>query len=264
MKRASLAAVALLLAPVVSWANNILEDSYTFPVISKTAGVAGTQWLTELCISNPSDQQLNIKFVAVKNGEWWNVMGYYFLPQESHCWQDAVASVFSDTGSMGLLLSAPSDMNPGVEDRRFAASVKIYNNASSGTYGQEIPPVSPRNPWALLSGSTALIPGIQNHGVAGQSGFRTNIGLFNSGGETDTVEVYLHSDNGNLLWSRQVSLDGYSLTQFAVPSSISVHDGIVTVVVDGPSPVIAYASIVDNRTGDGSLRNTYIDIGPAR
>ena len=90
---------------------------------------------------------------------------------------------------------------------------------------------------------------------ASDSGFRTNIGFLNAGMGTVEVNADLYSGDGTFLGTVTVSLEGLEQRQitnaFEMVTDSSVDVGYAVVWTDTPGgSFYAYASVVDNQTGD--------------
>jgi hypothetical protein len=111
-------------------------------------------------------------------------------------------------------------------------TTRTYTTSSHGTLGQFVPPGTP-------SSAPATLLGIEN-----DSRFRTNIGIIAPA--TSTVRFIAYDAWGNEVWRNDVAAQG--LTQFPLPVSLLV--GRVTAEVIAGGPVVTYASVVDNVSGD--------------
>ncbi|MDQ6800920.1 MAG: M36 family metallopeptidase [Acidobacteriota bacterium] len=111
-------------------------------------------------------------------------------------------------------------------------TTRTYTTSGHGTYGQFVPPGVP-------SSAPATLIGIEN-----DSRFRTNIGLIAPA--ASTVRFIAYDASGNEVWRNDVAAQG--LTQFPLPVSLPI--GRVTAEVLAGGPVVPYASVVDNVSGD--------------
>ena len=89
-------------------------------------------------------------------------------------------------------------------------------------------------------------------GLEESAAFRTNLGLVNTSTETTTVTVELAAASGATVGTVIRTLLPRSMVQIAAPFAAwgGVIDGRATVTSD--HGVIAYASVVDNATGDAT------------
>jgi hypothetical protein len=117
---------------------------------------------------------------------------------------------------------------------------------ATGTYGQGVPGRSPS--YALGNGDRAAL--IQ---LSGNPHYRTNIGFSSLSPVTTTVDLELLRNDGTSLGSRAVTLQPYGFTQLNDMLSGSGSTGTAYAVAHSGhahARYFAYASVVDNRTGD--------------
>jgi len=128
-------------------------------------------------------------------------------------------------------------------------SSRTYNLGAGATYGQFVPAQMLHD--ALLSGETALLPQIST-----SDSYRTNLGFSETRGADASVRVSLFNETGDMLGQGTFDVPALGHLQVnnifsALGVSGDVYIAYATVeVVDGAGGVLAYASVVDNRTGD--------------
>ena len=142
------------------------------------------------------------------------------------------------------------------------ANARIYNNQIAedrGTFGQFEPGML--RSQALQQG---LLVGVGNIGangaasVGGQS-FRTNIGFFNPNDPPTTVALELRDSNGNILSNATVTLAPWMQEQIPLSGTTGVFSDFngdiptATVFFLSGNPIFAYASVIDNVSGDASF-----------
>ena len=230
-----------------------LDTAYRFPVVAKVLGQAGTDWRTEACVTNLADGPIEIR-VALE-GSPPHVRYVELNGHQTVCSEDVVAELFQltdYTGWMSFLIEQWDHVAKALP--AITASVKIYNDTSQGTYGQEIQPIHFCNGVDELEAYFGIVSGVQNWGVPGESGFRTNIGATPLGlfGPFQVVTVEVRGPNGASRWREQFELDHFHSHQFSLPPSVVVYDGYLT--IRSERRMAAWVSIVDNRTGDGIFR----------
>ena len=130
-------------------------------------------------------------------------------------------------------------------DQPIVATSRTYNQTATGTLGQSLDAVQTAD--TLTTGATGIIPY-----VTASSAFRTNVGVVNTGTTAATVTVTTRGTDGSALGSYQRVVAAGSYDQVSLASAIGVtpFTGYVTVRVDSGSGLWAFASIVDNATGD--------------
>ncbi|HEU4886888.1 MAG TPA: IPT/TIG domain-containing protein [Thermoanaerobaculia bacterium] len=136
------------------------------------------------------------------------------------------------------------------------ASSRTFNATANGTFGQSIPAIPFANfVGSALAGGTAPVLSLQQ--IANSDRYRSNLGIVEGSGQPVSLLVSVFGGDGAKLTSFPVNLNGGEHTQlngFLANQGIRVDDGRVEVsVVSGEGKVTAYASVLDNRTGDPLL-----------
>src|SRR5205085_9391395 len=127
----------------------------------------------------------------------------------------------------------------------------------SGTLGQFIPaiPFGSFIGRALDANHAATVLGLQQ--IAQNDTYRTNVGVVEASGQPVTVLISAFDAGGNKLLDFPLDLKGgeqRQLNSFLAQNKISLSDGRLEVkVTSGDGKVTAYASVVDNKSGDPLL-----------
>jgi hypothetical protein len=154
---------------------------------------------------------------------------------------------FGFTGTAALRLTATAG--------QIVVTSRTFNDDPSGTYGQTVPAV-PVEQATVFGDQVSLIQLSRSADTA--VGFRTNIAVVNTTGETITAEIDLYHADGTYVGTVTVDLQPYDYQQvndvFAHAGALDVADGyaVVRTTTEGGA-FIAYASVVDNRSGDAVL-----------
>ncbi len=222
-----------------------LPTARFIPAAARATGAADTYWVTDLAIANltGSVAVCNLAYLAKNqaNGNPLNT-SLVLAAGEQQLLADVLASLFElESGNGALRITAS---HPDVK-----ATSRTYNAAgAAGTYGQFIP---------ASSRDQALEPGVVGSLLQLQENadFRSNIGLLNTTELTVQVEVDLYLGSGNLVGVRTETLLPFEMVQvdriFATVGAGTVDSGFATVkVLTADGKVMAYASVVDNRSGD--------------
>lgn len=147
---------------------------------------------------------------------------------------DVVASLFGRTG-FGTVLAELSG--------NLVATSRTSTSSGNGTYGQFVP----FGPVALLDGPRELLH------IERSSAFRTNLGAINSGDLDEVIRFTLYDAAGHALGSTDRHVGPLRVIQFSLDelTASPIVDGRVEVeVVAGNGHALAWASVVDNTTGD--------------
>ncbi len=220
------------------------------PAAAHVPGYSGTVWVTDLEIHNPGPTPAGFAVELLKasqgnptpQGAGFTLDPGTSLKLADVLWEGAAAFNHPGSATLRITQSAGSVM----------ATQRTYNNQPSGTYGQFIPG---------LPASAAIGPGQQAR-LAGLSqsadlntGFRTNLGLANASAREIAVVFSLYRSDGFLLGRQSRTLGAYAFIQignvFNLVSTQGVAEGFIVLetATDGGA-FFAYASVVDNRSGD--------------
>lgn len=231
------------------------------PVFGSADGVGGSQWRTDLRVFNTSHSQTAT--VAV---EWFprgssemtaaELTTLTIEPRGSAFFSDSMAALLpGQTGIGAVRLTSNTPI---------AASARVYNMGAvaDGTFGQAVPGLS-----RCAAMSRGVLPGLTNNDGT-NSGFnaRTNIGFFNPTGETVTVQLRMNNSTGTELATRTITLAPWAQMQMPLLAnsggvfdvSDNLRSGTLSFHANGD--VYAYASVVDNVTGDATTLLPQIDL----
>jgi chitodextrinase len=227
-----------------------------FHAAAHNPGVNNTVWLTDAQIFNPDAVNTIEVRLAFLEGGRANLdpdeVAIAIGPRQAVFLADIVAGVFglAQAGSIRLASDSP-----------FFASSRTYNigDGESGTYGQYIAAASsddamPQGILLLASNDPAL------------AGSRTNVGFVNPALTVASIGVSIYdADAGVLLGSTSLSLPPLGFEQlnniFAVVGQQSSVRRNATVEFLATAPVLAYASVVDNTSGDAIFVTPRTDTG---
>ena len=124
---------------------------------------------------------------------------------------------------------------------------RTYNQLAPGqTYGQNYDGAEPDD--ALLSaGQSAWLPQLAQNAL-----FRTNIGITNTSNASANVTLALFDTQGDRVWSGSRDLGAGEFYQYDQPFNAvgGMEQGYATVTVNSGSGITAYASVIDQATGD--------------
>jgi uncharacterized repeat protein (TIGR01451 family) len=167
---------------------------------------------------------------------------------------NGVLLIVPSSGNAGTSIGGlvPEGTVPNVSVQTVAvASSRTYNVTSTGTLGQFIPAI----PFASFIDKNAAALSLQQ--VAQNDAFRTNLGLVEGSGSPATVLLSVFSSAGGKLLEQSVDLkpnEQKQLNSFLAANGVTIADGRVEVkVTSSTGKVTAYASVVDNKTGDPLL-----------
>lgn len=220
--------------------------AYWLPVASHATGAASSQWRTDLTMLNRSALASAIEVRLFTSGGMLSrsatvAGGAQEILEDVVGW---VSPSYSGSGAIQVCAGQPLF----VTSRTFnlvAAGAACY---PGGTFGQLYDSIE--GGGGLGSGQSGWLPGLSEN-VA----FRSNIGLTNTGTSPATVTVTLHNGSGTQIGSYQVTLNPGEWKQENQPfrskaGQTSLDKGFAKVTVTAGVGVMAYASVIDNRTND--------------
>lgn len=216
------------------------------PALAHLPGAEGTQWQSDLEIHNPGADRVTIGLVATARDEV--APGAQFaISLEGGAAQrldDVLASWFGLETAASIRLTSWSGSA--------LAVARTYNASPAGTFGQGI---AAEHAGAALSGGYEGRLIQLSYNADRSRGARTNLGLVNIGGVDDDVMIELRRSDGSFLGRQGVGVrTGESIQLhdiFRTHSSSDVDDAFAIVTPGAPdSRLLAYASVVDNLSGD--------------
>ena len=216
------------------------------PATAHNPGLEGTLWRTDLTAVNrgPSPAALALVYAT---GEGSTLRSASVPAGGTVEWPDVLATLFGvDPGatSQGTLQIA--------SDRPVALVARTYDETTAGTLGAAYPALGPQD--GIAFGAIGVLPGLKS-----SAGFRTNLGLVNLAGSDCDARVTLHRVSGLVAGTpldlalpagQWVPLNDVFARAGAGPQDLAY--ATVEPVTPG-SRVWAYASVVDNGTGDPTM-----------
>jgi hypothetical protein len=219
-----------------------MEGPLFLPVFARAGGAYGASWRTELSLLNRSAE-------PGVNLTWFSSQGVFTTPTTIAAGTvayepDAVGEYFPPISgdARGTLYIVPFG---GPE---LMAAARVYNDTPDGTYGQNVPPMALDD--LLQDGETGLLTGLVR-----TAEYRTNAGFSAAGSHAAHLRVRLLDAEGALLSEKAFEVEPGSNKQFDdVFAALGVMGEVplarFEALVEANGPVYAYASVVDNRSGD--------------
>ena len=236
---------ALHVRPSASWA-----FSKWVPVATHTSGLQGTEWRTDVAILNPGTVAANVEVDF--HGDGGVASTTASIPPRAQVLLADVVGQLGTTGSGALevLSDQPVKMASRTRDQ-FLAAAPCF---PGGTQGQDYPALDPA--YGLPNGQA---PDTQDSafllGLVENARFRSNIGLVNTGIGAASVLMELFDGAGNKLTSYTSTLASGEWSQKVQPfrklaGQTAMDSGYARVTVQSGYGVFAFASVIDNITGD--------------
>ena len=224
--------------------------SLMIPAAAHVTGASGTNWRTDLEVLNPGSSQCSytIELLAQdQDNSSPDSRSFQLDPGLAVRYEDVLASMFAFSGAAALRVT-PSGC-------ALQLSSRTFNDTANGTYGQLVP--GRATVMAIPPGVTVRLIQLRES-AASSSGFRTNIGIVNATAAPLQIAVDLYDGSGNLLGrvpSSRTALRPLEFRQldrvFRTVTSAAVEDGYAVLSTStSAGAFLAYASVIDNRTGD--------------
>lgn len=217
------------------------------PAVAHAPGAFGSLWRTDLAAVNPGDAEaaVSLRYVPV---EGTPVVREATVPAGgTREWPDVLASLFgvdAEASASGVVEVAA--------DRPLRLSSRTFSASEAGAFGGYLPAVAEEE--ALAFGEIGILPQLTRSAL-----FRTNVGVTNLGAEPATASIALRGADGEPLGT-VVSVDvppGGLVQVVDVFGAAGTGDRDVAFATVAPAApgarVWAYASVIDNRTGDPTI-----------
>lgn len=234
--------------------------SALLPAAAHSVGSFGTSWRTDLWISNPNSGSVtaSVRFFPANtdNGA---------VPAAAPLAQKVVpaygtvflADILGDSGLPDNVKGALRVDVEGDQSHPVVIGSRTYNSFTTGpgTYGQYVP---------AMQESATPVSELFLTGLRGDADYRTNVGLVSASSDAvGGIVVHVLNENGVEVGTYSLGLYAYGMTQIddiigkldPSPGSLPVFS-IKIDFVDWKGdpvsqPVTAYATVIDNTSGDG-------------
>ena len=212
--------------------------TYWVPVVAHNPGAEGSVWRSDVAVLNlcPVAAHLELRLHAAGATR----SASRVVPAGSQqVYEDVVALLGADNLSGSLEIDT---------DQENVITSRTYNTTAIGTLGQSFDAVTRGR--GIDAGESAHLAQLQQ-----SASFRTNIGVLNMGNETLKVTVTLHDGAGGAVGTFTLAVGAGEVVQDNAPyrarfGRSDIVGGFATISVVAGKNAWAYASVVDNRTGD--------------
>lgn len=233
---------ALLLSAVPMLALNLSGSPTIIPVAGRFPGAGGTQWRTDVFVSNPGLEARVVTLKFYQSGGPLREHTFPIGPFSSVTLPDIVLNTFGQATAAGMLeVSVPAPFG-------ILARATIYNSGNpAGRFGQGVPGIA----LNYLNRQAYLF------GLSGIDGNRVNIGAANPNDIPVTVNIQVTDSSNTVLHSRQVVVAAHTYVQYNdifTTFGIAPRAGVtVNMFTSDPlvnRPIYGYSSEVRDDTGD--------------
>jgi len=224
-------------------------SSFLIPAAGSVQGANGVFFRSDVTFANYENATRNIGVGFLLTGQDNTnepLVHFNLDPQTVTTVNDFVGTALSRSGLGALVVFSFDSAGVNLDDE--ASSIDGFSRiwtpqpGSAGTVSQSFPAVSLND---LVDNTTAYALGLRQG-----DGFRTNAGVVNLSGAEHTWTVTSVNTGATMT----VTVKPYSLSQPGVPATFAGASGNLSLQFDVPDLDIswsAYASSVDNTTGDG-------------
>ncbi len=245
-------------------------NSLIIPSVGHLDGI-NSQWRSDVRITNTSIQKINylLRFTPAGGDPTQIKQTQVSIAANDTMALDDIVKNWYGVGALGDAangvleirpLNTSGKGSPIADDVNVSfatiASSRTFNQSTGGTLGQYIPAIPFANFIGNVSGDArAGILSLQQ--IAQSSAYRTNLGIVEASGKPVSVLVSVFDTTGKNLLDIPIDLkagEQRQLNSFLAAQNIVLADGRVEVkVTAGDGKVMAYASVVDNKTTDPLL-----------
>ena len=232
-----------------------LTSAYVVTAVANKAGVAGTDWHSDLTLYNPQSVPLPVvlQFLPTGRSNSGSVPTVTFdvAPWETlNLWDVLGPNGFAARGSTGALFVYADDekiacTGASCDFAVFARTYTLNAAAAGGEFGQSVPGF-PAN-LGLDYSVIAYLPQLSD-----DTEFRTNLGVASWTDAMVKVRVDLQDAAGNIVDTRDHWVPPYGHIQWRLERGVTGGTAAVY-IVEGPDDAVVYpyASVVNWATGDG-------------
>lgn len=210
-------------------------------------GYNNTTWRTDIEVNNTSYETISYTLALLRSdSDNSTPLSFEFslLGGRSAHHADVLGAPFAYTGAAAVRLASAS--------RDVLVVSRTYDQLAKGTFGQFVPGLS--RDQAVHTGQQGRLIGL-SHDPSLSTGSRTNLGLLSLSPAPIIIEVTYMTRIGGRYGTRSYTLKPYEFRQlnraFEEVTKELVEFGFITVrTLTTGGAFLAYASVVDNVTGD--------------
>jgi len=205
------------------------------PVIGRFPGAGGTQWRTDVFLSNPYEPGQTVTLKFYPGGGSVLTTNVTLAKYSTMTLTDIVLTKFGLSNAGGVLE---------VFATRIQARATIYNAGNpAGQFGQGLPGI----PNEFLSRQAFL------HGLSGVGGSRVNIGAANPNDVPVVVNFYINDATGGGVYQLTATIPAHGYVQYNDifnTYGLPPQAGLQVDIQAAGLPIYGYSSEVRNDTGD--------------
>jgi hypothetical protein len=249
MRNAIITAIAIFIAAQASGqivATRTSSPQFLIPAAGAQQGIGGTFFRSDVTILNyrAVDQRIRLQWLPQDaTGVGVAAIETSIAASSGIASEDFVTNVMQKTG-LGAILVTGIDANGAFDPAaQLVATSRIWTPepGTTGTTSQSLPAISTND---IASGNAAVL------GARRDTRYRTNVGIVNISLSPQTYRVAVFGSFGTEL--RQIDVPAFSMVLFGVTGASSTTPLQIQVqnISTGSTAFVAYASSIDNITGD--------------
>ncbi|HXH94775.1 MAG TPA: hypothetical protein VNN25_24590, partial [Thermoanaerobaculia bacterium] len=246
-------------------------NSLIIPSVGHLDGI-NSQWRSDVRITNTAQQKINylLRFTPAGGDSSQIKQTQISIAANDTTALDDIVKNWYGVGALGDAANGVLEVRPlntsgkgapNAEDVNVSlvtvASSRTFNQSAGGTLGQYIPAIPFANFIGKVISGDARAGILSMQQIAQSAAYRTNLGIVEAAGKPVSVLVSVFDAAGKNLLDLPIDLkagEQQQLNSFLGTKGITLTDGRIEVkVTGGDGKVIAYASIVDNKTTDPLL-----------
>ncbi|MEK6371742.1 MAG: hypothetical protein AABO58_03515 [Acidobacteriota bacterium] len=234
----------LLLLPLASaaQATDFAGNNVLIPIVGRTPGLLGTEWRTDLVVTNVSRNKPASTFIVLSTPDREDeVLQVDVGPLGTLHFKDVLQTLFRRATAAGTIRVASSS-----PEALISARARVYNvGGAHGEYGQIVQGM-PVTSLAL----EAYLPGL-----SGVNGNRTNVGIANPGNSDAAVFISIYEQNGEGRGGFSTVIPARSVRQMNDIFGFFQTGPLdaATIRITSSHGVYPYASIVRSDSGDADF-----------
>jgi hypothetical protein len=222
---------------------NARLDRLIFPAVASREGIAGSDWRTDLIVTNPHEVAVRFRMRYLSSSRFEKE--FSIGPRSVITYRDVVQEVFGARGTLGALLIDVPASRPLVARAR-------TSDVGRGGRGPLVGPMS-MGDAASSSGDrrSLLMSGFP-------SGGRLNIGVMNVGRTPARFSIAAFHNEGwpagrSVVQAGALEQASYFLGQADLRLGATVDERLIIRIDVEQGEIIGYASVVDDATGDSVM-----------
>lgn len=218
-------------------ADIVAASRWIVPTVGRLAGANNTRWRSDIRIWNGESRAQTVR-LELRRGTTSVEKQLVLQAGETIAYDDVITALYPELGDLMGVLAINGD-------GLLAATSRIYNESSNGTYGMAAPP---------RMESEFLTAGDQRDllQIANDADYRCNVGL-TALDEGASMRVSAYDLEGRLLAAKTYEVAARANLQMAIFPDLGINAPQAAArlqvhVLRGRA--YAYASVIDNKTGD--------------